>query len=218
MNAEEAAGGVWVGVDPGGEDNFGVAVLLSDGSTYTGSVSSADEAETFASEHAESAPQGLGVDTPLWWSSGVAGRRRVDKRLRETYGLSGGQVQSPSSLQGAVLAQGMMFVCRARERWPGVGVTETHPKALLRAMDLGTEDFWAQYCVEPGAGALSGPELEHERDALISAVAAREGFTGRWTTDLSTNRYDDEQDPKGHWLAPVHYYWFEGPEHKGTSR
>jgi hypothetical protein len=29
----------------------------------------------------------------------------------------------------------------------------------------------------------------------MSAVAAREGFEGRWTIDLSENRHQCEQDP-----------------------
>jgi hypothetical protein len=48
---------------------------------------------------------------------------------------------------------------------------------------------------------------EHKRDAVISAVAAREGFEGRWIKDLSLNRYPSEQDPSQYWLAPIHYFW-----------
>jgi hypothetical protein len=39
-----------------------------------------------------------------------------------------------NSLWGSVLAQGMMFVAPIREVFPGVNVTETHPKALIVAL------------------------------------------------------------------------------------
>ena len=48
---------------------------------------------------------------------------------------------------------------------------------------------------------------EHERDALISAVAARKGFEGGWTRDLIERRYPSEQDPSESWLGPVNYFW-----------
>ena len=49
----------------------------------------------------------------------------------------------------------------------------------------------------------------HERDAVIAAVAAREGFEKRWCNDLSLNRCTTEQDPSHYWLAPVQYFWPE---------
>lgn len=48
---------------------------------------------------------------------------------------------------------------------------------------------------------------EHERNAVISTLAAREGFDGRWRTDLSLKRCQAGQNPKQHWLDTVHYYW-----------
>jgi hypothetical protein len=50
---------------------------------------------------------------------------------------------------------------------------------------------------------------EHERDAILSAVAAREGFEGRWSNDLALNRLQSEQDPRSYRLAPIHYFWPE---------
>ena len=50
---------------------------------------------------------------------------------------------------------------------------------------------------------------EHERDAVIAAVCAREGFEGRWRTDLAKKRYACEQNPQAYWLAPMHYFWRE---------
>ena len=199
----------WVGVDPGGRNNFGVAVLDPDGSVYTCRVSCVDEAiDAVWRQVKDSRPAGVGVDAPLWWSSGISGRRRVDQWLRDTYHLSGGQVQSVNSLRGAALTQGMMFVQRVRESYGDVCVTETHPKALLVALDSNEEDFYRRCSVRLAAVKVS----EHERDAVISAVAAREGSKERWTNDLGRRRYPCEQDPSQYWLAPVHYSWPEDDE------
>jgi hypothetical protein len=98
-----------------------------------------------------------------------------------------------------------MFVARMREHYPAIPITESHPKALLKACCSGIWNSFAERfrirCEAAG---------EHGRDAVIGAVAAREGFTGRWPNDLSEYRLAGEQDPKSYWLAPVSYYW---PEH-----
>ena len=202
-------GRVWVGADPGGDKNFGVAVIWADGSARSRCVSCSDEAVGAICGWLEgAAPAGVGVDAPLWWSSGRSGGRCVDKWLRDTYGLSGGQVQAPNSLRGAALVQGAMFVVQMRENFPDVGVTETHPKALLVALGLGAEGaFLQEYNVRPARARIS----EHERDALISAVAARKGFEEDWPHDLSECRYPSEQDPSESWLGPVRYFW---PHHQ----
>ncbi len=199
----------WIGADPGGKNNFGIAILQSDGSAYTCGVSCADEAiDVVRQQVKDSTPAGVGVDAPLWWGSGAAGRRLVDQRLRDAYHLSGGQVQSVNSLRGAALAQGLMFVQRMRESYGDVCVTEAHPKALLVALESNEQNFYSRCSVLLDAGTVS----EHERDAVISAVAAREGFRGHWTNDLSGCRYPSEQDPSLYWLAPVHYFWPEDDE------
>jgi len=110
-------------------------------------------------------------------------------------------VQALNSLRGAALVQGLMFVQRIRERFLGVRVTETHPKALLRALGIDWNILATRFSVPVAVNS------EHERDAVISAVAAREGFKGHWPNDLSTSRHPSEQDPKRFWLAPIHCYW-----------
>ncbi len=202
MSRDERA---WIGVDPGGKRSFGVAVLRSDGSAYACCVDCTDEAIEVVRQRTEGRPAGVGIDAPLWWSSGVSGDRRADQWLRVAYSLSGGQVQAANSLRGAALVQGAMFVQRVRQLFPGVPVTETHPQALLVA--LGTMDgdaFRNRFSVRLDT---EGEDIEHERDAVISAVAAREGFEGRWGKDLSFDRYPSEQDPSRSWLAPIRYLW-----------
>ena len=195
---------IWIGADPGGKGNFGLAVLKSDGSARTCCVDCADEAIQVVVQHAKSTPAGVGVDAPLWWSSGRSSDRQADQWLRTKYGFSGGQVQTANSLRGAALVQGAMFVQRMREYFPSIGVTETHPKAVWKALRMeSVSAFIKHFSV---AVEIRG-EQEHERDAIISAVAAREGFEGRWLNDLSTSRHPSEQDPSQFWLAPIHYFW-----------
>jgi predicted nuclease with RNAse H fold len=194
----------WIGVDPGGKGNFGVAILQSDGSAYTCCVNHADEAIKVVRQRVKSQPAGVGVDAPLWWSSGVSSDRLADQWIRHEYKLSGVKVLTASSLRGAALVQGVMFVERIRQLFPNAPVTETHPKALLVALDMENEDtFRHRFSIQENGAEGS----EHQRDAVISAVAAREGFERRWKKDLSTSRYDSEQDPSKYWLAPIHYFW-----------
>lgn len=192
----------WIGADPGGKGRFGVAALMPDQTVRTWCVSCAEEAVEHAVAVAGHDLAGVGVDSPLWWSAGLSGDRKADQWLRKTYNLSGGTVQASNSLRGAALIQGALFVEHMRIHNDGVQVTETHPKALLKAMGIESgSDFFARFSIK------AEYRTEHERDAIISAVAAREGFEGRWVRDLSLDRLAGEQDPRQYWLAPVHYFW-----------
>lgn len=124
-NSDEIRRSVWVGVDPGGVTGrqFGVAVVV-DGKPITARVSCADEAVALVTVR----PDGVGVDAPLWWSSKGSSDREADRWIRKTYRIASGTVQTANSLKGAALVQGAMFVQRLREKFPGVPVTETHPK------------------------------------------------------------------------------------------
>ena len=144
-------------------------------------------------------PLGLGVDAPMWWSACEGGGRRADARLRKRYGIASGTVQSGNSLQGAALIGGALLASTLREVFPGLRITESHPKALLLALRLDETRFADRYQVETGWCN------EHERDAAIAAVCAREGFEGRWSTDLVRQRARSEQDPCAYWLAPMAY-------------
>lgn len=197
-------GPVWIGADPGGKGNFGIAILTESDQPQTSSVDCADDAISFVRRHLKGIPAGVGVDAPLWWSSGRSGDRSADQWLRNRYGLSGGEVQATNSLRGAALTQGAMFIQRMRETYPAVPVTETHPKALLKAL---TQGDWK--ALAGRFGLKTAISNDHERDALIAAFSAREGFEGRWSHDLSINRLPCEQNPGSYWLAPVHYFWPE---------
>ena len=195
---------IWIGVDPGGKGNFGVAFLMGDEPPQILTVDCADEALAFIRANVDVMPSGIGVDAPLWWSSGRSGDRHADQWLRKRYKLPGGEVQAGNSLRGAALIQGAMFVQRIREIYPTVPVTESHPKALLK---VAAQNSWDIFTAKFNINAM--PPDEHSRDAIIAAVSAREAFEGRWVNDLSEKRFLSEQNPKAYWLAPVNYYWYE---------
>ncbi len=194
---------LWIGADPGGKKNFGIAIIFPGGTAQTWCVNCADEAVDLIKTHLNAKVGGVGVDAPMWWSSGPSGDRRADQWLRKTYRLSGGEVQATNSLRGAALVQGLMFVQRIRESIPAAPVTEAHPNAVLKALGTDADAFCKRFAVTMTVAN------KHERDAVISAVAAREGFCGRWTRDLSKDRHPGEQDPASYWMSPIHYFWPE---------
>ena len=63
---------LWVGADPGGKDAFGLAFLDASGGLNCTTVSSVDEATGRIIQQGE--PLALGIDAPMWWSSGKGGR------------------------------------------------------------------------------------------------------------------------------------------------
>ena len=197
--------GYWVGADPGGRGKFGLAFLRSDGTLSCTRVSSVDEAVERIIHAGE--PFGLGIDAPMWWSSGEGGGRKSDEILRSRYGIHPGVVQVANSLRGAALVGGALLAFRVRERFPRARITEAPTKALLRALEYSRDNFRKKF-------ELSGwSDDEDEQDAAIAAVCAREGFTEEWPTDLADERFrhESEQDPKDYWLKPMHYFWFEDP-------
>ena len=147
---------------------------------------------------------GLGIDAPMWWSAKPGGGRNADEWIRRKHGIASGTVQSANSLQGAVLIGGLLLAQKVREVFPDTPITESHPKALLLAFDR-TENQFAETFKISGCG-----DNEHERDATIAAVCAREGFEGRWSTDLAEKRDCFEQDPLSYWLRPMRYFWPQG--------
>jgi predicted nuclease with RNAse H fold len=202
----------WFGADPGGSRNgkqcFGVAWLRKNGMFETSSTDCAHTAFRWIQKHSV-VPLAIGIDCPLWWSSLNGGERHVDVVLRRKYRDSIGQsVQSLNSLPGAVLVQGMMLAFEAHKHWKDVKITETHPRALLKAMDLNKEP-WSAIA---GKFDLDGPEPEtvDQFDALISAAVARNGYKHIWTVDLTDiSRGEGEMDPQHSFFGKVNYCWFE---------
>jgi predicted nuclease with RNAse H fold len=179
---------MWVGVDPGGKSAFGLAVLDQEGRFSTYCLSCADEAISCLAER----PAGIGIDAPMWWSSGRSGDRCADQWLRKRYHIAAGTVQTANSLRGAALVQGALFAERARQLFPGVPITEAHPKALLWALEIGWVEFCSKFSIQGFA------TNEHERDAVVSAVSARGGFEGRWPNDLAMQRHGCASKSRSH--------------------
>ncbi|MGI8841887.1 MAG: DUF429 domain-containing protein [Caulobacteraceae bacterium] len=161
---EGQGGAVWVGADPGGVHAFGLAMLSPSGEVTTHCVSFADE----AIELIPARPFRVGVDAPLWWSSGRLAEREADRWIRRTHGIGSGTVQTANSLHGAALVQGVMFVSRLREKFRGVPVTEAHPKAV--AIALGG---WDGAAVEELGSVVAASE--HERDAINGGQGGSRG-------------------------------------------
>lgn len=196
----------WLGADPGGADSFGVAILREDGTYVTGCVSCADDAVKWADGHGR--PNGVGIDCLLWWSSGESGDRKADQWLR-AQGIHPGTAQTVNSLRGATLVQGVMLALRLRDHYRNhdLLITEAHPKAVLRFLHLPLNLFkWDEvrryFDLEGNV-----PPSDHERDAILAAVAAREGMKGVWSRDLSVARGTSELDPKRIWFGEVSYFW-----------
>ena len=101
-----------------------------------------------------------------------------------------------------------MLACEARKHWKDVKITETHPRALRKAMHL-NEEPWSTIAEKFD---LDGPEPQtrDQLDALLSAAVARNGYKHVWTVNLTDlSRSEGEMDPQHTFFGKVDYYWFE---------
>ena len=189
---EEGSVVVFIGLDPGGIGKFGWAVVgeaprlplpvLATGvaaearSAVARALSAAPSGETIAA---------AAIDAPLLWAR--EGPRACDILLRRAIRQAGapnaqGTVQSPNSLRGACLVQGILAALELRECLPGLPITESHPKALL----------W----LFPEAKAVTA-NSEDERDAVLAGVAA----WAMWSKQPSwRDLYAEER--QSFWLIP----------------
>lgn len=206
---------LWLGFDPGGAEKFGVALLDGRGAkpaVQTAVVSCAAEALTWAKDSAGGImPSAAGIDTLAFWSVGIAGWREADRWLRGHYREVQKSVQTPNGLYGSMLMQGMILALLLRQQWPEIKLTETHPKVLYftrtrrRHRWEGESDMMRRWLEGELACAIQLAN-DHEFDALISAWAAREGFSGRWPRDLRTIPSSNQiLEPAG----AIHYWWPE---------
>jgi predicted nuclease with RNAse H fold len=156
----------WIGADPGGKRAFGIALLHDDGNFDCATVSCTDEALDWLTRK-KAIGRPMGIDAPLWWSSGPGAGRRVDAWLRKRYRITAGTVQSANSLRGAALVQGMMLALRYRALAPEAPITEAHPKALLIAQGINTGDGTA---IRQHYRLNQIVPTEHVRDAVLEPV------------------------------------------------
>jgi hypothetical protein len=166
---------VLLGFDPGGIKSFGWAVLEIDDfgkiiGLKSGVVSSAPDAVNRARESMDVAPDGVGIDAPLFWVE--KGDRRADAAIRARVVAAGGQsgtVSSVNSLRGACVVQGIIAARLVSESWPTAVITEAHPKALLRL--YAKASLFVSECV-------SHDQEDHARDAALAAFSAWAAVSG----------------------------------------
>ena len=175
----------YLGFDPGGKRSFGWAVArIGNGASIvlvtSGCAAHAREAIDEALRHVPSEydPVAAGIDAPLFWTP--TGTREVDAMVRGVLRACkapspGGTVQQLNSLRGACLVQGVAAAVLLRQRLPNILLTETHPKALLWHLRLahdGRPHGGAKIQELPHFSSEDGLDSEHERDAVLSCVAA----------------------------------------------
>ena len=190
----------FLGFDPGGIKNFGVACISPDGIALCKTVSSAQEAfEAF-----DVTPIGIGIDAPLWWSTEPGGGRACDQWIRSTYKIPSGSVQSINSLRGAAIAQGLLISDMVSKGFPDCTISESNPKAVIQALDIGFNEFLEQNLTSYTC------RNEHERDALVCALCCKFGVDGIWKRDLSLKKPQSEQVHQP-FAFEAHYYWPDSP-------
>lgn len=205
-----------MGFDPGGHKNFGWAVCSSAESRLevigTGIADHAKGAvdAAIASMPEEAKAVGAGIDAPLFWAAD--GVRLADKVIRNAIRKLGapsphGTVQHVNSLRGACLVQGVVAAKLLREHFHDIGITESHPKALLYLLGIADQH---RSPADVTIGDLSSYVIArnkqvspHERDAVLGSISswARHKQLEGWR-DL----YREEENP----ISPFGYepsYW-----------
>lgn len=186
---ERMAAENYLGFDPGGQT--GVALLTVQGGRRhckTACVDSVDAALSCTSSLLDGkTPEAAGVDTFLFWEPTIGGWRRADRCLRDRYPEVLNSVLASNSTAGAMAVQGMGLAIRLRERWPQIELIETHPKVLYYAL-AGRKYQWpsdmTKWLLKTMNCEPTEIANEHCWDAAISAWAALNGHTKRWTRDL----------------------------------
>lgn len=184
---------VFLGFDPGGQDNFGVA-LIQDRTVAVATVSSVSDAVAWAlAECGSKYPLAAGIDTLLHWCDGRSGWRPADLALRQSYPSARSSILSPNGLFGSMAIGGMALAMRLREHWPDLILNESHPKVLFYALagqryrpnEIDAAIRW--FLAHSGLDS-NQVRNEHELDALISAWATRFGMSQGWSDLVGEDR------------------------------
>jgi hypothetical protein len=206
---------IYIGFDPGGNDNFGWAVCLSEGKLLRViDAGLAGQAKAAVNQAISAFPKygnlvGAGIDAPLFWTED--GCRHVDELVRHAIQMlgarfSGGTVQHVNSLRGACLVQGILTAKLLHDHLPHIVLTEAHPKALLYLLGIAG--------VERNPASITFAHLsefvacdanigEHERDSVLAAITASAQKMGRqgWI-----NLFEKEPAPIVPFGYPVSYW------------
>ena len=175
----------WAGADPGRRRCFGLAFLAETDSLSCTTVSSVDMAAQKIIRVGSFL--GPGIDTPMWWSSSEGGGRKAEESLRRKHSIRAATANLANELQGTSIVGGVMMTYKVREWFYEAPITESNAKALLAAYGFDQAEF---------AKKLKFPRTwrnEHERNAPIAAVCAREGCSKMWLTILAKIRHYSKQ-------------------------
>lgn len=214
---------IFLGYDPGGANNHGVAAITTNEggvpqNVAVNCVATAEAAFTWLLAHAAGTPpDGLGIDTLTKLCTGTGGWRPADDLLRQAYPQVQNSVASPNFLFGAMGLNGLTVGRTAREQWPALVISETHPKVLYHALSTGiysgvplaqrTQTLLAWLGPQPPqlVGQINSDD---KWDALISAFAVMKGVLGTWAPDLHLTPVTPLRH--GRYVAPcgpTNYYW-----------
>jgi hypothetical protein len=182
----------YLGFDPGGQDDgTGVALLIAEDKRLrcvTSCVDSVDAALKWAKcGLANGTPVAAGLDTFLFWEPSRAGWRPADRWLKKHYSQVSDSVFSSNSAYGSMAVQGMALAILARQHWPNIELTETHPKVLYYALSKRTYEWptnMVQWLLKQMGCVTAEIANDHCWDAAISAWAALQGHARRWKHDL----------------------------------
>jgi len=204
---------IFLGYDPGGNNCHGLAELHVENGKATRLVTTTLDTVEKVVSHLENLPSltALGVDTLTCWSTGPSGWRPADRWLRQRYPQVRNSVVSPNGLYGSMGLNGMAVLVVARRRFPGLLITETHPKVLYweiaqKRYDFETDRQIMDETLAEQLGIAVAPQTEHEWDAAVSALAALRSAEGRWSNDLHKIETESNErliEPCG----PTHYSW-----------
>ena len=208
--------GTVVGYDPGGNDDHGLATAeVQDGRIDRVTTKTLANVEEVLASIPKVQPLGLGIDTLTCWSTGRSGWRPADRWLRDEYPVVRNSVQAPNSLSGAMIVSGMAVLLAVRRAFPGIFVTETHPKVLYYALCEEKHDFNGPNRSVMNS-RLSGllddvdvePRDDHQWDAAISILPVVRWLDESWQNNL----HDPWTDPDERLVQPcggTAYVWPE---------
>ena len=180
--------GTVVGYDPGGNGKHGFArARVRDGEIVSVTTKTLRHAEDVIASILEiETLVGLGIDTLTCWGTGRSGWRPADCSLRQRYPAVKKSIVAPNSLYGAMCLNGMAVLLTVRQAFPGIFVTETHPKVLYYAKCNQRYDYNGpntsdiNKCLRRLLGVDVTPQNEHEWDAAISILPVVRGLHGSW--------------------------------------
>ena len=207
---------IFIGFDPGGKKQFGWAICSPERSRLK-------ILQTGKSDHAEGAFKavkeaipyqakiiGAGIDSPLFWVPD--GGRNVDSLVRNAIKKLGaktpsGTVQQINSLRGGCLVQGPLIANLLTEKYPGILITESHPKALLYLLGIANKDVALKSItvvdLKEYVHTANNSYSEHERDAILGAVTA-------WAPTKTQSHWKNLAIQEKGILVPFNYrpsYW-----------